>query len=386
MFALSKLIGGASLDGAKVSVKAYVGERFLDLVYYGYARAYIFGSRLKLNFLGSNPQVFKPSMPFKAYCAISYHDGSPLPSDRLLSKYLDISPRVFLLGRQQSLPLSREAMSPLYPGIWEITVDLKDHIQDKRSLAEVQKLRLEVTFTDYDSERTLASLDVYAYHSPTGRLIQVSTSTKQPRVGEYIIFHVRANYYVEMFSYVIISKGTILLTGREEMSAGIKTFAVTLSPEMAPSSTILIYDTTRGGDVTADSLTFPVDGISRNNFSVTLNNRKDKSGDTIEVVVLGQPGTYIGLSAMDKDLFTLDAGNQINHADVLRKMSTFDHQSNNTLSHVWISREGRLDQLLDFASPSYGIDANRTFQVRCLHLSPMLPLNHILFNFSLVHG
>src|SRR5437899_2044059 len=108
MSALAKLIGGASLDGAKVSVKAYVGERFLNLVYYGYARAYIFGSRIKLNFLGSSPQVFKSSMPFKAYCAISYHDGSPLPEERLYSKYLDIQARISMSGRQQNLPVVRE--------------------------------------------------------------------------------------------------------------------------------------------------------------------------------------------------------------------------------------------------------------------------------------
>lgn len=203
-------------------------------------------------------------------------------------------------------------------GIWEVSVDLTDHFKDKRTISEVQKMRIEATYTDWNGERTTAGLDIYAAYAPTNRLIQVSTSTKQPRVGEYIIFHVRANYFVEMFSYAVVSKGMVLLTGREEMGSSIKTFAITLSPEMAPSSTIVIYDIARGGDVTADSLTFPVDGISRNNFTVTLNNRKDKSGDTIEVVVLGQPGTYVGLSAMDKDLYALDAGNQINHAGACR--------------------------------------------------------------------
>ncbi|KAI1297211.1 Antigen -like protein [Halotydeus destructor] len=362
MSSLSKLIGGSSLDGAKVSVKAYVGERFLNLVYYGYARAYIFGSKIKLNYLGSSPQVFKPSMPFKTYVAISFHDGSPLPETRLYSKYLDISARVYFTGRQQALPVVRETMSPTFPGIWEISFDLKEHFKDKKILAEVHKVRLEAIYTDWDGSSTSATVDMYSTYSPSNRLIQVSTSTKQPRVGEYIIFHVRANYYVEMFSYAIISKGMILLTGREEMSSAIKTLAITLSPEMAPSSTIVIYDIARGGDVTADSLTFPVDGISRNKFSVTLNSRKDKSGDSLEVVVLGQPGTYVGLAAMDRDLHALDANNQINHADVLKKMSTFDQQSNGTLTHVWVSRDGEVDQFLHFASPTFGIDANRTFE------------------------
>lgn len=358
------------MDGAKVTIKAYVGERFLNLIYVGFARAFIFGSRLKLKFLGSSPQVFKPSMPFKAYCSISFHDGSPLnfDDDLMYSKYLDVSPRIFLQGRQQSLPLQREPMSPIYPGIWEISIDLSQHFQDRRSLNDVQKLRLEATYTDKNGDRIPASLDVYSYYTLSNRLIQVSTSTTQPRVGEYVIFHVRANYFVDSFSYAILSKGIVILTGREEMSSSIKTFAVSLSPEMAPSSTIVVYDIARGGDVTVDALTFPVDGISRNNFTVTLNNRKDKSGDTIEVVVLGQPGSYIGLSAMDKDLYALDAGNQINHADVLKKMSTFDDSNgqNGTVTHVWVSRDGALDQFLHFPSPSYGVDANRTFEVSSL--------------------
>lgn len=363
---LSKSVNGITLDGATVTVKAYVGERFMDLVYTGYAKTKILSSRLKLGFLGSSPQVFKPSMPFKAYVALSYYDGSPLPPEKLDYKYVDFSPSVSIGGRTVQLPTMRETMSPSYDGIWEVTIDLRQNSQfkDRRLLSDVTKMRIEAVYTEQTGERTRAVLDLYPYYTTTTRLIQVSTSTKSPRVGEYVIFHVRANYFVDAFSYAIVSKGMILLTGTEVMAASIKTFAVTLSPDMAPASTIVVYDITKGGEVTTDSLTFPVDGISRNNFSVTLNNRKDKSGDTIEVVVLGEPGTYIGLSAMDKDLYLLNGGNQINHADVLRKMNTFDTDSNGTLTHAWISRDGETDQFLHFASPSLGIDANRTFEVR----------------------
>lgn len=60
----------------------------------------------------------------------------------------------------------------------------------------------------------------------------------------------------------------ILLTGQEVTHAStIRTFAVTLSAEMAPAATILVYHVGKFGDVVADSLTFPVNGISRNNVS-----------------------------------------------------------------------------------------------------------------------
>lgn len=51
-------------------------------------------------------------------------------------------------------------------------------------------------------------------------------------------------------------------------------------------------------------------------FTVTLNNKKDKSGDTIEVVIVGRPASYVGLSALDKTLFDMKGGSEFGHAEV----------------------------------------------------------------------
>jgi len=64
-----------------------------------------------------------------------------------------------------------------------------------------------------------------------------------------------------------MSKGIILINGEEKMQNTIRTFAVTLSAEMAPVATVVVYHVGRYGDIVADSLTFPVNGISRNNVS-----------------------------------------------------------------------------------------------------------------------
>lgn len=47
-----------------------------------------------------------------------------------------------------------------------------------------------------------------------------------------------------------------------------------------------------------------------------MNNKKDKSGDTIEVVVFGRPASYVGLSALDKTLFDMKGGNEFGHVEV----------------------------------------------------------------------
>ena len=56
----------------------------------------------------------------------------------------------------------------------------------------------------------------------------------------------------------------IIYGGTETVASSIKTFAVALSAEMAPSTSIVVYHVAPDGEVVSDSLTFPVNGISRN--------------------------------------------------------------------------------------------------------------------------
>lgn len=90
-----------------------------------------------------------------------------------------------------------------------------------------------------------------------------------------MILHVQSNFFMETFNYVVMSKGIILLAGQENMQNTIRTFAITLSAEMAPVATVVVYNIDRRSEVVADSLTFPVNGVSRNNVNtlyIILNN------------------------------------------------------------------------------------------------------------------
>lgn len=132
-------------------------------------------------------------------------------------------------------------------------------------------MKFEAYFKDAFGDRANAELLMLSHYSPDNRHIKVLTSTLQPKVGEYIIFHIRTNYYIEHFNYIIISKGIVLVIGDEVMKESIYTMAIPLSAEMAPVATIVVWYIGRYGDVMADSLTFPVNGISRNKvFSLTI--------------------------------------------------------------------------------------------------------------------
>ncbi|XP_023724230.1 CD109 antigen [Cryptotermes secundus] len=358
-----------TLEGMEVTVTATVGDQFLDEVIEGYSTAQIFNSSIKVAFLGGSPQVFKPSMPFYCYVAVSFQDGSPLPLERLLHSRLEIRSEVATRsGGRRSLDYQELKMSTEKMGVWEMKVDLRTQLgydENRRArelLNDIQSMRITADYSDGMGERTSSTMLLLSHFSPTNHHIKVSTSTRDAKVGEYIILHVQSNFYMEVFNFIVMSKGIILLCGEEKMQTTIRTFAVTLSAEMAPVATVLVYHVGRYGDIIADSLTFPVNGISRNNFTVYINNRKARTGEKVEVAIYGEPGAYVGLSGIDRAFYTMQAGNELTYAKVITKMGTYDEPTNGTFIHKWFSHEGNPDEIVYFPSSTYGIDANRTFE------------------------
>lgn len=153
----------------------------------------------------------------------------------------------------------------------------------QQQLNDIMSMRFYADFIDGENHQAHAELLMLAHESPMERHMKVWTSTEKVRVGEYLVLHVQANFYMESFNYLIMAKGTILLTSDEKMQRTIKTFAVPLSPETAPTATVVVWHVGLHGDVVADSLTLPVNGISRNNFTFFVNNKKARSGEQVEV-------------------------------------------------------------------------------------------------------
>lgn len=356
------------LSNVEVLITARVGEHYYDEVIEGYSLAKIYNSSIRVRFLGGTPQVFKPAIPLTAYLVAEYNDGSPLPEETFYTGTMEVGGFVeSRAGGRRDYPTRFIRMSSK-PGIWELKIDLRNELRmDSNAKAneylnEIQSMRLVANFIDGRSERATTELLLLSHHSPLNQQIKVSTSTQDAKVGEYITLHIRSNFHMESFHYLVMSKGIVLLTGQETVAEGVRTMAITLSAEMAPVSTIVVWNIGRMGVITSDSLTFPVNGISRNKFTVHVNNKKARTGDKVEVSIYGEAGAYVGLSGIDYAFYTMQAGNELTYANVITKMSSFDEQTNGTHKHRWYSHAGDPDELVYYPSSTYGIDANRTFE------------------------
>lgn len=355
-------IASNRLEDSRITVSAYVGEPYLDLYQSGFAKAQIASSRIKLKFIGPNVYVFKPYMSFDCYLTASYLGGSSLNIEQLRAGYLDV--RLTAVNRFGTalLPNRTFDVSPTSTGIWKITIDIKNHIT-KQGLLELDHLRLDANFYDASTSKAAANAKIYPCHSPSARSLQITTSTSNAQVGDYAIFHVNSNYKLDLISYVIMSKGLIQISGRERIKSSPTTFAIPVSAEMVPSSTIMIYDITKGNELVVDALTFHVEANSLNNVSLILNPNKDKHGEFLEVAIYGQPGAHVGLTATNKELAILsDSGHQLSHIDFEQQMQDFDITQQDALVHHSLSLDSTIKEIINFPSPTQGVDAQSVIE------------------------
>ncbi|XP_069937698.1 uncharacterized protein [Cherax quadricarinatus] len=63
-------------------------------------------------------------------------------------------------------------------------------------------LHLDVTYSDEETQSS-ASAHAYAHFHPEKRYIQVTSSTDEAKVGEFAIFHIRSNFPVQQFVYMV---------------------------------------------------------------------------------------------------------------------------------------------------------------------------------------
>jgi hypothetical protein len=232
--------------------------------------------------------VFKPRMLFTTYIAAINADGtkySPGPG-RYIRIYTDTD-----LGQSQT---------PI-----DYTIDSSAIVQHRflapaDPLVRYIRLRAELYDNNIRVEGSDDEQRAIRYLSPSNSYLQVTSTTLTPRVGDFMLFRVNITQYVDFVSYHITSAGKLIFTNILPMDgARQKTFDVGISREMAPSAHILVYYVRYDGEIVADSMNFHVNTSSiTNHVNITINRRKDFTGNTIEVIAYASPQSYVAFAAL----------------------------------------------------------------------------------------
>ncbi|HOG46860.1 MAG TPA: alpha-2-macroglobulin family protein [Anaerolineae bacterium] len=161
-----------------------------------------------------------------------------------------------------------------------------------------------------------ANLALKAGHSPTGSFVHVGqTSTGALRVGDTAHFRVTATKQATGFYYEVLARGRVVFSDYSRSSD----IALTLTPAMAPSARLLVYQILPTSEVAADYVPFSVSGDYPQQVQASFSQAEVRPGDPVDVNVQTEGPARVGLAAVDRSVFIL-AENRLNLQQVFDEL------------------------------------------------------------------
>ncbi|CAF0729389.1 unnamed protein product [Didymodactylos carnosus] len=348
-----------NLDGSEILITATVHDPWWNETNNGTTVVSFYQPGTYLNFLGGASMVFKPRMLYTTYIAAVNSDGSkyrPGPG-RFIRVYTNTD-----LGQSQAYqdyPIDNTAIAQhqfLAPSDPSITILI---------------IRAEL----YDNNIKVQNSDVeqraIRYLSPSNSYIQVTSSTSNPKVGDFMIFRVNITQFTEAVYYHITSAGRLIYTDILRMDQSKqKSFDVGVTREMAPSAHIIVYYIRYDGEIVADSMNFHVNTSSvTNHVNITVNRRKDFTGNTIEILAYASPQSLVAFAALGLPQYRLfPPGNHFDPIAIYDELYSFDRYATQSFQQTWNQEMNVPYSRVFFPSQSYGYDAGSTFNSTGLQL------------------
>ncbi|XP_048773201.1 CD109 antigen-like [Ostrea edulis] len=347
-------------DGVELRFNATVYDWFFRMTRSGYASTILFKSGVKLQWVGDRVRTFKPDSVLTVQVAVMKYDGTPVSSSSKVR--LSLSPTYVTSG---SFPYSASAKSPS-GGIAEFQITMDNALKS---------LTIQATW-EGDATTPMIDMMAYRFYSPSNRYITLSTSTKNPKVNTYMLFHVKTSLYVPRIYYQVVGGGNILVGEELEMISRRKSFAIALSRDMVPTARVVVYYLSgQPEEIVVDSLTFFVDGTGNNKVGATVNRGKDFTRDTVEILATADKGAYIAFAAIPLDLYKRGLNDGLNHWTIIDELNTYD-SGRKSWQHLWRMSEVEY-QYKFYTASGHGIDANTTFRDAGLLVMSDLTVNRV---------
>ena len=121
------------------------------------------------------------------------------------------------------------------------------------------------------------------------------------KVGDQASFRVHSTREAANFYYEITSRGKVIFS----QVAQSPDIAFTLTPLMAPSSRLLVYQILPNNEIAADYIPFGVEGDYPHQIEVGFSTDEVGPGDGVDINIETQGPSKVGPVAVDRSVFIL---------------------------------------------------------------------------------
>lgn len=238
--------------------------------------------------------VFKPSLPFNLLLVTETPDGEPVEASvRVDVAYQDEN--YDQVGQdQQGVETKRgTALLRVTPPAGAVTMSVNASSGDAYSFKEVA-----------------------AGYSPSGNFIHVEQlEPTLPSIGDRANFRVSSTSEARHFYYEVVSRDRVVFTGSSDSPE----IGFSVTPAMAPSARLLVYQILPTSEVAADFIPFDVPGEYPHQVAASFNVDEARPGDDLQVDVQTEGPAKVGLVAVDRSVFIL-AENRLNLQQVFAEL------------------------------------------------------------------
>ena len=161
-----------------------------------------------------------------------------------------------------------------------------------------------------------AQLALQASYSPSGSFIHVEqTGDPLLEVGEQATFRVHSTSEARNFYYEVLSRGLVIFSSMSRTPE----IAFGLTPDMAPSARLVVYQILPNNEVAADYLPFDVSAGYPMQISAGFSVEQARPGDPVDITVNTEGPAKVGLAVVDRSVFIL-AENRVNLHQVFAEL------------------------------------------------------------------
>lgn len=237
--------------------------------------------------------TFKPSLPLTLLIVAETPD----------KKLVDASARLQVVYTKSDFKSSQETR--------DIDVKQGKGVVKLTPPADAISLTLSAT-----SGNAHTSLGMQSGYSPTGSFILVeAVSQSKLKVGETAQFKVSSTKQARNFYYEVVARGKVVFSDFSPSPD----IAFVVTPNMAPSARLLVYQILPNSEVAADYVPFEVDGSYPHQVEMQLSAQEVKPGEAVDVSVTTEGPAKVGLAAVDRSVFIL-AENRLNLQQVFDEL------------------------------------------------------------------
>ncbi|XP_048149058.1 complement C3 isoform X1 [Corvus hawaiiensis] len=253
------------------------------------------------------PKYFKPGMPFDLTVYVSNPDESPAPRVTVQAD-----------GFQGQVSTQRDGTARL----------VLNMPANKESVPITVRTAQAGLPPERQASRQMTA-EAYRSQAGSGNFLHLAVPATELQPGDNLAvnFHLKTSNNdvrnsVPFFTYLIMSKGRILRTGRQRHEAGqsLVTMTLPVTAELIPSFRIVAYYYVLPGEIVADSVWVDVKDTCMGTLVVKGategDNRIHEPGTPMRLRIEGDHKAHVGLVAVDKGVFVLSKKNKLTQTRV----------------------------------------------------------------------